>query len=140
MDHMATKINMDPLEFRIKNFLKDGDMTLHDNHPFKGHNPLADMIRDLSKSAKFEERKKFVKNFNQNNKWKKRGMSCIPVRYSVPNFPPMPFYCHISIYEGDGTIAVTHGGIEMGQGKEKCSGGNILGNFNDFKPKNHNFS
>ena len=117
MDHMAAKINMDPVEFRIKNFLKDGDMTLHHDQLFKGHNPLADMIRDLGKSAKLEERKKFVKNFNQNNKWKKRGMSCIPVRYSVAGFSPMPFYCQISIYEGDGTIAVTHGGIEMGQGK-----------------------
>jgi xanthine dehydrogenase/oxidase len=40
----------------------------------------------------------------------------VPVRYNIHAFAPMPFYCHVSVFEGDGTIAVSHGGIEMGQG------------------------
>ena len=56
MEHMAAKLNMDPLEFRIKNFFKDGDMLLF-GHPFKGHNPLPDLITDLGKSAKLDQRK-----------------------------------------------------------------------------------
>jgi len=43
----------------------------------------------------------------------------VPIKYDIHKFPPLPFYCHISIYFsqfGDGSIAVSHGGIEMGQG------------------------
>ena len=40
----------------------------------------------------------------------------VPVRYHIHSFAPMPFYVHISVFEGDGSIAVSHGGIEMGQG------------------------
>ena len=115
MEHMAAKLNMDPLEFRIKNFFKDGDMLLF-GHPFKGHNPLPDLITDLGKSAKLDQRKADIKTFNQNNTWKKRGISVVPVNYTTHLGGPMPFYCHISVFEGDGSISVSHGGIEMGQG------------------------
>jgi len=42
----------------------------------------------------------------------------VPMRYSIHQFPPLPFYCQISIFNGpgDGSISVSHGGIEMGQG------------------------
>ena len=116
MDHLAAKIGMDPLEFRLKNFLKEGDLMLHGGHKFSGTNPLPGMIEELSKSSAFEERKKAVETFNQNNKWKKRGMSYVPIRYGVGWMPPFPNYCHISVFQNDGTISVSHGGIEMGQG------------------------
>ena len=119
MEHMAAKLNMDPLEFRIKNFFKEGDMLLF-GHPFKGHNPLPDLITDLGKSAKLDQRKADIKTFNQNNTWKKRGISVVPVNYTAHLPGPMPSYCHISVYEGDGSISVSHGGIEMGQGMYLC--------------------
>lgn len=115
MEHMAAKLNIDPVDFRLNNFIKDGDMTLA-GHPFHGKNPLPGMITDLRKSANFEERKANVDSFNQANKWKKRGLSLVPVKYGIHGFAPMPYYAHISIYEGDGSISVSHGGIEMGQG------------------------
>ena len=39
----------------------------------------------------------------------------VPCKYNI-NYFPLPFYCHISVYEGDGTVSVATGGIEMGQG------------------------
>ena len=52
------------------------------------------------------------------NKWIKRGISVVPCKYYVGIVSDFNFPCHvlISIYETDGSIAVTHGGIEMGQG------------------------
>ena len=55
----------------------------------------------------------------QANKWIKRGISLVPCKYYVGLAAaafPMLSPILISIYEGDGSIAVTHGGIEMGQG------------------------
>ena len=45
----------------------------------------------------------------------KRGISLIPVRY-VHMIPETVFYAQIVIYHSDGSVAVSHGGIEMGQG------------------------
>ena len=53
----------------------------------------------------------------QANKWIKRGMSLVPCRYYINlNALILPFPVLISIYENDGSVALTHGGIEMGQG------------------------
>ena len=53
----------------------------------------------------------------QKNKWIKRGMSLVPCKYYINlNALSLPFPVLISIYENDGSVALTHGGIEMGQG------------------------
>ena len=53
----------------------------------------------------------------QANKWIKRGMSLVPCKYYVNlNIIVLPWPILISIYENDGSVAVTHGGIEMGHG------------------------
>ena len=51
----------------------------------------------------------------QENLWQKRGISLIPVRYGH-NYWGTRYHVSISVYQGDGSVAVTHGGIEMGQG------------------------
>ena len=53
----------------------------------------------------------------QENKWIKRGMSLVPCKYYINlHALSLPFPVLISIYENDGSVALTHGGIEMGQG------------------------
>nr|KAG5688435.1 hypothetical protein BaRGS_001852 [Batillaria attramentaria] len=51
----------------------------------------------------------------QANRWKKRGLSMVPVRYHI-GIEHQHFSVLVSIYHMDGTIAIQHGGIEMGQG------------------------
>ena len=55
--------------------------------------------------------------FFQANKWKKRGMTIVPMRYdhTLNNFA-LKMQCLVSVYAGDGTISVSSAGIEMGQG------------------------
>eukprot|EP00095_Tigriopus_kingsejongensis_P005797 maker-scaffold88_size394946-snap-gene-2.26 protein:Tk05797 transcript:maker-scaffold88_size394946-snap-gene-2.26-mRNA-1 annotation:"hypothetical protein DAPPUDRAFT_313254" len=115
MEHAATAIGMDPLEFRIKNLLKKGDRILTGGHFEKDSNPAASLIEQVKNSSKYQERRTVIQEFNQSNHWKKRGMALVPVRYRH-NYFGTKYHVHISIYAGDGTVAVSHGGIEMGQG------------------------
>ena len=44
----------------------------------------------------------------------KRGIAIVPMKYHLGYFGSIPAL--VSIYHGDGSIAVSVGGIEMGQG------------------------
>lgn len=54
MDHLATALGMDPLEFRLKNMI-----------PASTENPLPEIIPQLRISSDYENRKKQVIEFNQ---------------------------------------------------------------------------
>ncbi|KAK3726979.1 hypothetical protein QZH41_014709, partial [Actinostola sp. cb2023] len=49
------------------------------------------------------------------NRWRKRGISLVPLRWGV-GWGSERFISLVSIYHGDGTLAISHGGVEVGQG------------------------
>ncbi|OXA54699.1 Xanthine dehydrogenase [Folsomia candida] len=128
----------DPAEVRATNFIKAGDPLVGlPGQTFQGENPLSKIIDDLKTSADYDDRKKFVENFNNTNRFRKRGMHLMPMRYPqhYAEFDSQ-FPVFISVYRVrpkfyksgrtnltmDGSVAVSHGGIEMGQGiNTKCA-------------------
>ncbi|XP_008544021.1 uncharacterized protein LOC103568824 isoform X1 [Microplitis demolitor] len=102
MEHISKVLNKDPTEVRLNN------MSAQDKEA------LSKMIDDLKISSDYEARQRSVRLFNSENRWKKRGMSLVPMTY--PFGPFGQFHALVSIYARDGTVAITHGGIEMGQG------------------------
>jgi len=63
MDHLAARLDIDPTELRMKNFLKEGDK-LVTGIVFEQQNPLPMMVEKIKKSSNFDERKKNVEEFN----------------------------------------------------------------------------
>ncbi|XP_044006015.1 xanthine dehydrogenase/oxidase-like [Aphidius gifuensis] len=102
MDHISRIVKIDPVEVRLNN------MNSIDKEA------LSTMIADLKVSSNYETRLHDIKLFNNNNRWKKRGISLIPMKYPLGLWGQ--FNAFVSIYARDGTVSITHGGIECGQG------------------------
>ena len=62
----------------------------------------------------YHERKTKINNFNNENRWIKRGIAIVPMKFHVEYFGTL--HSLVSIYHRDGSVAITVGGIEMGQG------------------------
>ncbi|KAF2353566.1 CO dehydrogenase flavoprotein C-terminal [Trinorchestia longiramus] len=109
IEHVAAQLNMDPLAVREINLLPDS--------PDKGPNVFKNSILPLLKEkADIDRRKRRVAQFNKENRWRKRGLSVTPLRYDFPFIPYFRYTALVAIYAHDGTVAISHGGIEMGQG------------------------
>ncbi|XP_034185073.2 uncharacterized protein LOC117606576 isoform X1 [Osmia lignaria lignaria] len=102
MEHIAKILGKDPLQVKLANMNEDHKKILQP------------MIEDLIKNADYEMRKRDVEAFNNENRWKKKGIALVPMMYPMAVWGQ--FHALVSIYARDGTVSVTHGGIECGQG------------------------
>ena len=68
--------------------------------------------------SNYDKRKAAVDKYNAANKWRKRGICLMPLKYgSGFNLAMLEqTTALVSIYEADGTILVRQGGVDMGQG------------------------
>jgi indole-3-acetaldehyde oxidase len=114
IEHVASELWLDTNAVRRKN--------LHDHESLKVFfencagdaltYTLPSVFDRLASTPSYETRAEMIKNFNSVNKWKKRGISCVPILYKV-NTRQAPG--RVSVLN-DGSIVVEVGGIEMGQG------------------------
>lgn len=69
--------------------------------------------------SQFEERAARVDEFNRANRWKKRGIAMLPLKYGI-GFKQLAAMntasALVQANKEDGSITVIHGGVEMGQG------------------------
>ncbi|KAM9334422.1 aldehyde oxidase 6 [Symphorus nematophorus] len=65
----------------------------------------------------YSARRRTVDQFNQQNRWKKRGLAIIPIKYGIAFGESFlnQAAALVHIYK-DGSVLVSHGGTEMGQG------------------------
>ncbi|CAB0000944.1 unnamed protein product [Nesidiocoris tenuis] len=72
---------------------------------------------ECSEMSNFEERKQQVDLFNRKNRWRKRGIALVPTMFGVA-FTSLFLNqagALVIVYR-DGSVLISHGGIEMGQG------------------------
>ncbi|RZC32795.1 xanthine dehydrogenase/oxidase, partial [Asbolus verrucosus] len=100
MEHVALTIGVDPLTLRVANFINES--------------PLLKYVNDLKTWAEIDTRKQAIANFNKANRWKKKGIAVVPMTYYLGLSGP--YSVVVSIFHGDGTVQISHGGIEVGQG------------------------
>src|SRR5205807_6633341 len=101
---------------REKNLYQRGDVT-----PFGqalSYCYMRQVWQYLKKVASYQENRAAVDEYNRRNKWRKRGLAMIPVKYgSGYNLLMLEQAAAvISISQGDGTVFIHQAGVAMGQG------------------------
>ncbi|XP_028415709.1 xanthine dehydrogenase-like [Dendronephthya gigantea] len=114
MNHVAKVLNKSPDEIRQINFYKQGQITYY-KQPLEYCN-ISKIWQDLKESSEFDRRKREIAKFNKENRWRKRGISLVPLRYGITRAPGSRFTAYVAIFRKDGTVSISHAGIEMGQG------------------------
>ncbi|XP_049353967.1 abscisic-aldehyde oxidase-like [Solanum verrucosum] len=113
IEHVASLLSMEVDSVRNKNFHTFESLNLfYNNIVAVGEYTLPSIMDKLAVSSSFFQRSKMIEQFNQNNTWKKRGISRVPIVYEVMQRPTSG---KVSILQ-DGSIVVEVGGIEIGQG------------------------
>lgn len=114
IEHVASSLSMDTDSVRRKNLHTFESLEL-----FYGGSTgqpinytLPSIYARLEISSNLEQRIQLVKQFNSTNRWRKRGISRIPIVHEVI-LRPTPG--RVSILT-DGSVVVEVGGIEVGQG------------------------
>ncbi|PZC72656.1 hypothetical protein B5X24_HaOG210767 [Helicoverpa armigera] len=102
MERISYELSLDPLAVRLSNL----DTT--------NFNEITGMVDTLKTNAEYSTRRAAVDSFNTQNRWKKRGLRWAFARWLCSG--GKRFDLNLSVYHGDGTVVLTHAGIEMGQG------------------------
>jgi len=116
MTHLASALKMSPEELRIRNtYAFEGEKTHFRQLMEKC--PLQRMWHELSESSDFAKRQAQIVEFNRQNRWRKRGIAQLPTKFGISFTATFMNQAGalVHIYL-DGTVLLTHGGTEMGQG------------------------
>jgi len=117
MDDIARHLGKDPLDIRKINLYGGEGRNETHYHQTVEHNNLAEIIDTLEVSSDYQARRKAVNEFNASNTILKKGIALTPVKFgisfTVQHLNQAGALVHIYT---DGTIHLSHGGSEMGQG------------------------
>ncbi|XP_037080516.1 xanthine dehydrogenase-like [Pollicipes pollicipes] len=114
MDHIAHELRMDPWEVRKANFFAADSQVPRPFDDKQDHEVFARMVEEMFDSGDIVKRQAEIQAFNKANRWRKRALALVPMRYPMALWTKMP--AMVSVYDQDGSVAVTCGGVEMGQG------------------------
>nr|XP_006820662.1 PREDICTED: xanthine dehydrogenase/oxidase-like [Saccoglossus kowalevskii] len=132
VDHVANKCGLPPEKVRESNMYDGFSDSLFQDMPDARN--MRRCWADCLKKSDYYNRQKDVDNFNSLNRWKKRGIAMIPVKRVMGCFPPHVGGALVHIYL-DGSVLLSHGGIEMGQGlytKTKQIASRVLGISSEY--------
>lgn len=112
-----------PEEIRYKNMYRNGTADDYDMTHF-GQKLNFCNIRtiwdDLYNSSEFEKRRREVDKFNQENRWRKRGICMVPQKHGIGFTEPRGSLnsssALVTVNMADASVFIYQGGVEMGQG------------------------
>ncbi|XP_037468036.1 putative aldehyde oxidase-like protein isoform X2 [Triticum dicoccoides] len=114
IEHVASVLSLDANSVRQKNFHTYDSLVLFypESTDEASTYTLHSIFDRLLTTSSYLHRAESSRQFNSCSKWRKRGISCVPLVFKVA---PRPAPGRVSVLN-DGFIVVEVGGIEIGQG------------------------
>lgn len=115
IQRIAAELKKSPEEIKEINFQGEGSI-LHYGQQLK-HCTLGPLWNQLKSSCEFSKARYEVDQFNIQNRWRKRGIAMVPTKFGIAFTSKLMNQAGalVHVYT-DGTVLVSHGGVEMGQG------------------------
>ncbi len=119
MQEIARVVGRDALEVRQRNLYRDGDAkrnVTHYGQIIRDH-VLDETFDQLAQSSNYAQRMQAVNAFNQSSRTQVKGLAISPVKFGISFTTKFLNQANalVNVYT-DGTIQVSTGGTEMGQG------------------------
>lgn len=120
MDQIARVLGKDPLEVRQINFYGQDPTGPRNQTPYQmwvEDNIAPELVAELVHTSRYHQRREEIAAFNAGSPIIKRGLALTPVKFGI-SFNATHFNqagALVHVYT-DGTVLVSHGGNEMGQG------------------------
>ena len=115
IEHIAHNSGINVDKIRELNFINEEEANAGKKLP-NGfelcHFTIPKIFKQIGESVNEEEIRSSVEEFNKSNKWKKRGVSKIPIRYEVNVYTRTAL---VNVY-ADGSVVIHHTTSDIGQG------------------------
>lgn len=116
-ERAASELRVSREELLQKNLYPPGGRTFFNHEITPTDVPLQRMWEQLMTQGEFVARRAAVADFNERNRYRKRGLAAIPtmfgISFTATHLNQAGALVHV---QKDGTVLVHHGGVEMGQG------------------------
>uniref|UniRef100_A0A3P8YTY0 Xanthine dehydrogenase/oxidase n=1 Tax=Esox lucius TaxID=8010 RepID=A0A3P8YTY0_ESOLU len=109
INDVAQSLGLPTEQVRRLNLYKQGDTTPYSQ--ILEHITLDRCWDECLETAHYKQRRAAVDQYNRNHRWTKRGLAIVPTKFGI-SFTAAAL---VHIYT-DGSVLLTHGGTEMGQG------------------------
>jgi xanthine dehydrogenase large subunit len=117
IEDIAYALGKDPLEIRRANFYGTTDNNITPYHQTVEDNIIHRIVDELEESSDYQERRRAAFAFNARGGVLRRGIALTPVKFGI-SFTATWYNqagALVHVYR-DGSIHLSHGGTEMGQG------------------------
>ncbi|QUM81620.1 xanthine dehydrogenase molybdopterin binding subunit [Moritella sp. 5] len=117
MDEIAGKLGKDPLDVRKVNFYGIEDRNVTHYYQKVEDNFIHELVADLEATSEYALRRKAIDEYNKNSPILKKGISLTPVKFGISFTATFLNQAGalLHVYT-DGSMQLSHGGTEMGQG------------------------
>ncbi|RMX04224.1 xanthine dehydrogenase molybdopterin binding subunit [Corticibacter populi] len=117
IDSIARQLGMDALAVRRINFYGTTERNVTPYLQVVRDNIIGEMVDELVATSDYHARRAAIARFNAGSPVLKKGLALTPVKFgisfNVPHFNQAGALVHVYT---DGSVLVSHGGTEMGQG------------------------
>ena len=117
IEEIAYDLGRDPLDIRKANFYGTDTNNVTPYHQVVGDNVIHRVVEELETSSDYQRRRADIIDFNRTSPILKKGIALTPVKFGI-SFTATWYNqagALVHVYK-DGSIHLSHGGTEMGQG------------------------